>query len=121
VENEKQLVEQALQRAHDELAIERDCRQVAEHERDDAIAARQEAEERLREALVAQDALEGSQALPRPPHDPHAIRRQRKTILATEPSAGVEQPRRRARPAKSDQSEPEIVEWWKPGWQKRSQ
>ena len=40
----------------------------------------------------------------------------------TEPSAGgdkVEQPRRRGRPAKSDQSEAEIVEWWKPGWRDR--
>ena len=31
----------------------------------------------------------------------------------------VEQPRWRGRPAKSDQSEAEIVELWKPGWQKR--
>ena len=42
-----QAVEQALQRVQDELATERGCRQKAEQERDDAIAARQEAEERI--------------------------------------------------------------------------
>ena len=29
------------------------------------------------------------------------------------------QARRRGRPAKSDQSEAEFVEWWKPGWRDR--
>jgi hypothetical protein len=47
----------------EELGIERDCRRKAERERDDAIAARQEAEERLREVLAAQDA---QKARPRP-------------------------------------------------------
>ena len=42
-DGERQLVEQALQRARDELEVERNCRQKAEQERDDAIAARQEA------------------------------------------------------------------------------
>jgi hypothetical protein len=45
-----------------------------------------------------------------------------KTMPVIEPSADgekVEQPRRRGRPAKSGQSEAEIVEWWKPGWQDR--
>ena len=31
----------------------------------------------------------------------------------------VERARRRGRPAKSDQSEAEFVEWWKPGWRDR--
>ena len=52
MEGEMQVVEQALQRVQDELATERGCRQKAEQERDDAIAARQEAEERLREVLA---------------------------------------------------------------------
>ena len=46
-------------------------------------------------------------------------RRSRKTVPTTEPSAGADkvgQPRGRGRPTKSDQSEAEIVEWWKPGW-----
>ena len=45
-----------------------------------------------------------------------------KSMPTTEPSAGggkVEQVRRRGRPAKSDHSEAEIVEWWKPGWRDR--
>ena len=39
----------------------------------------------------------------------------------TEQSAGGDKVlhRRRGRPAKSDHSEAEIVEWWKPGWQKQ--
>jgi len=103
VESEKQLVEQALQRAHDELAIERDRRQVAEHERDDAIAGRLEAGDQIQEMLSTLDAL-------------------KKSMPTTEPSAGgdkVGQPRRRGRPAESGQSKADIVEWWKPGWQKQ--
>jgi hypothetical protein len=53
---------------------------------------------------------------------PQATRRPTKTLPATEPSAGgdeVKPVRRRGRPAKSDQSEAEIVVWWKPGWQDR--
>ena len=118
-DGERRIVELALQRVEDELAIERDCRQKAEQERDDAIAARQEAEDRLREVLATQDVLKASPAPPRPTNDPQTTRRQRKSMPATEPSARVEQPRRRGRPAKSDQSETEIVEWWKPGWQER--
>jgi hypothetical protein len=53
---------------------------------------------------------------------PQTTRRPTKTLPATEPSAGgdeVKPVRRRGRPAKSDQSEAEIVVWWKPGWQDR--
>jgi hypothetical protein len=122
VEHERQLVEQTLQRVQEELAIERDQRQQAEQERDEAIVACQEAEGRLLEVLAAQDAKMASQAPPRPTDDPHTTRSPRKTVPMTEPSAGgdkVEQPRRRGRPAKPDQSETEIVESWKPGWQDR--
>jgi len=120
VVSDKQVVEQALQRAQEELAVERDCRQKAEQERNDAIAAGQEAEERLRQVLATQDVLKASPAPPRPTNDPQTTRRQRKS--ATKPSVSgdkVDQPRRRGRPAKSDQSETEIVEWWKPGWRNR--
>jgi hypothetical protein len=115
-DGERHAVEQALQKVQDELAVERDCRQEAERERDEAIAIRQEAEERFREALAAQKA---SQALLRLPHGPQATGRQGKSMPTTKQSARVEQPRRRGHPAKSDQSEAEIVEWWKPGWQKQ--
>ena len=43
----------------DELAMERDRRQKAEQERDDAIAARQEAEGRLQEMLCHPGCPEG--------------------------------------------------------------
>jgi RNA polymerase-interacting CarD/CdnL/TRCF family regulator len=44
VDSEKQLVEQALQMVQGEMAVERASRQKAGQERDDAIAAPQEAE-----------------------------------------------------------------------------
>jgi hypothetical protein len=120
-DGEKQIVELALQRMREELAIERACRQKAEQERDDAIAGRQEVEERIQEMLATLEALKASQAPPRPTHDPQT-RRSRKTMPTAEPSVGandVKQVRRRGRPAKSDHSEAKIVEWWKPGWQDR--
>jgi hypothetical protein len=125
------------------LAIERDRHKTAEQERDDAIVARQESEERLRDVLVTQDALTASQAA-RSSHDPsdqdtdteasgirkacetvaETTRKMRKTIPATEPSSGgdkVKPTRRhgRRRPAPPDQSEAEIEEWWTPGWRDR--
>jgi len=114
-DGERRIVELALQRVEDELAIERDCRQKAEQERDDAIAARQEAEDRLREVLATQDVLKAS------PAALTATRGLGKSMPTTEQSAGGDKvlPRRRGRRAKSDQSEVEIVEWWKPGWQKQ--
>jgi hypothetical protein len=122
--SEKQVVEQALQRVQEELSVERASRQKAEQERDDAIAGRHKAEERLLEVFAthdAQDARKGSLAAPRSSGDPQTTRRPRKTMPTTEPSAGGDKvlPRRRGRPAKSDQSEAEIVEWWKPGWRKQ--
>ena len=124
MEGEMQVVEQALQRVQDELAAERGCRQKAEQERDDAIAAGQDAEERIQEMLAThdtQDAQSVSQAAPETSHDPQTTRKPRKSMPTTEQSAGGDKvlPRRRGRPAKSDQSEAEIVEWWKPGWRNR--
>jgi hypothetical protein len=104
VDGEKQVVEQALQSVREELAAERDFRRSAVQERDDAIAARQETEERLREVLAAKYAPPAS------------------SVPADDPAGGsdkVKQTRRRGRPAKSDQSETEFVEWWKPGWRDR--
>jgi hypothetical protein len=91
----------------EELAAEREFRRNAEQERDDAIAARQEAVERLREGLVTRGTRTLSPASSEPTGDPtHASDKQK-------------QARRRGRPAKSDQSETEFVEWWKPGWRDR--
>ena len=124
VVSEMQVVEQALQREQEELATERASRQKAEQERDGAIAARQEAEQRLRDVFAThdtQDAQSVSQAAPETSHDPQTTRKPRKSMPTTEQSAGGDKvlPRRRGRPAKSDQSEVEIVEWWKPGWRDR--
>jgi hypothetical protein len=107
VDGEKQVVEQALQRVREELAVERDGRQRAEQERDRVIAARREAEERMREVLPVKDARTLSPASSKPTSDP------------TGGSDKEKQARRRRRPAKSDQSETEFVEWWKPGWRDR--
>jgi hypothetical protein len=63
VEHERQLVEQTLQRVQEELAIERDGRQKAEQQRDDALAGRSEAEERLR-AVEATDDAQGRSQVP---------------------------------------------------------
>jgi hypothetical protein len=107
VGSERQVVEQALQRVREELTAERDFRRSADQERDRAIAARQEAEERMREMLAAQDARKLSPASSKPTDDPAGG------------SDKVKQARRRGRPAKSDQPEAEFVEWWKPGWRER--
>ena len=89
----------------EELAAEREFRRSAEQERDDAIAARQEAEERMREVLAAR--IPAIPGVLHPTNDPAGG------------SDKVKQARRRGRPAKSDQSEAEFVEWWKPGWRDR--
>ena len=47
-------------RWREELAVERDCQQKAEQERDGAVAALQKAEERMPEMLVTQDARKAS-------------------------------------------------------------
>jgi hypothetical protein len=107
VDSEKQIVEQALQGAREQLAAERDGRQKVEQERDDAIAARQKAEERMRDVLADKGARKLSPASSMPTNDPAGG------------SDKVKQTRRRGRPAKPDQSEAEFVEWWKPGWRDR--
>jgi hypothetical protein len=106
----------------DELAIERDHRQQAEQERDEAIVARQEGRGAAAGSGGPHDAEGRSQAAQRPMHDPQTTRTTRKTMPVTEPSPGgdeVKPVRRRGWPAKSDLSAAEIVEWWKPGWQKQ--
>ena len=107
MDSEKQIVEQALQSVREELSAQRASRQKAEQERDEAVAAHQEAEERLLEMLATRDAQKSSQVSSLPADDPAGG------------SDKVKQTRRRGRPAKSDQSETEFVEWWKPGWRDR--
>jgi hypothetical protein len=106
-DSEKQVVGQALRSVREELAAERDGRRSAEQERDDAIAGRQAAEERTREVLAAKDARSSVVSETKPEIEP------------TDSSDKQKQARPRGRPAKSDQSEAEFVEWWKPGWRDR--
>ena len=61
----------------------------------------------MREVLAAKDARAPSLASSEPTNDPAGG------------SDKEKQARRRGRPAKSDQSEAEFVEWWKPGWRDR--
>jgi hypothetical protein len=123
VDGDRQVVEQALLRVQEELAIERDQRQKVVQERDEtAVALRPRS---VQEVMVTQDARKASQAAPRHRPAPDVavlVSEPTKTMPTTEPSAGgheVKLTRRRGRPAKSDQSEAEIVEWWKPGWRNR--
>ncbi len=106
-DSEKQIVERVLQSVREELAAEREFRRSADQERDRAIAARQHAEERMREVLAAKDTRTLSPA---------------SSKLTSDPAVGNDmekQARRRGRPAKSDQSQTDFVEWWKPGWRDR--
>jgi hypothetical protein len=107
VDGERQTAEQVLQSVREELAAEWDGRQKVEQERDDPIAARQEAEERMRDVLAAPGRPDPSPASPK---------------RTSDPAGGSDkqmQVRRRGRPAKPDQSEAEFVEWWKPNWRDR--
>ena len=104
---ERQVVEQALQSVQDELTLERASRQKAEQKHDEAVTARQKAEERLLEMLATQDAQRASQATSNP------------TNIPAGSSDKQNQGRRRGRPTKSNQSETDFVEWWKPGWRDR--
>jgi FtsZ-binding cell division protein ZapB len=100
--------EQALQTRDEQLATERQARLGAERERDDAIAARQEAEERLRVALAFQQAQEAPGAAP-------------KARGTVKPRNGSVTTGSRNRQPEIDESEAgsEFVEWWKPGWRDR--
>jgi hypothetical protein len=125
--------EDERQAIQDELATERAGRQQAEQQRDEAVVRRQKAEERLRRVTGVQEAQTASV-------DPVTAKRGRSAgqagvvrsvdgpnvaldILAPTgtvdgtPTVGVA--RKRGRPPKVGQPEPEFVEWWKPGWRER--
>jgi hypothetical protein len=121
--------DEALRRLEDELAAERTTRQQAEEDRDKAITARQDAEERLREAtLRARLETKGdSHTARRSGERPQtgageASQTQSDALPATAPAdvaTASTQPRRRGRPPKASQPEGRFVEWWKPNWRER--
>jgi hypothetical protein len=96
-------IEQALLAIREELAAESQARQRLEQERDEAVASRQEAEERLRGMTATMQ--------PQQPRSGDA--------KSADASVQEGQPRRRGRPRKVEASQSEFVEWWKPGWRKQ--
>ena len=131
--------EEALKRADDErqqferpLEDERAARRKAEQGRDEANAARQEAEGRLRRSMDTQEARKAGKApgTPQPRNGVEAtIGRSDGNELETpnvvpaarsaDDTTTVKQGRRRGRPPKVQQTESEVVEWWVPGWKDR--
>ena len=101
-------IEQTLLTTREELGAERQARQRAEQERDDANAGRREVEERFRAALVAE-----------PTQEPSGVAG--KVRRAAEPKNGSATTESRSRRPKIDETEAdtEFVEWWQPGWQDR--
>jgi hypothetical protein len=104
--------DEALRCLADELAVERTARQQAEQDRDIALAARLDAEERLREVTLRArlETKAGSRTA------------QRSGEPATAPAhvaTASTQPRRRGRPPKASQPEGGFVEWWKPNWKEQ--
>jgi hypothetical protein len=122
--------EEALRRADiqrqevvSQLNEERAARQRAEQERDKAIADGQEAEDRVRAFMAAQEAHV-------PPTGPWSARKPDGTeatnrssdhrATVSDSSKDPAAPRkRRGRPPKAPAAGREFVEWWKPGWRER--
>jgi hypothetical protein len=118
--------DEALRRLRDELAAERTARRQAEQDRDKAIAAHQDAEERLRATLRAGlETKGGSRTARRSGERPQAgadeaSQPQSDALPAPADAATAStQPRRRGRPPKASQPEGRFVEWWKPNWRDR--
>jgi hypothetical protein len=125
--------EDERQAIQDELATERAARQQANQERDLAIAAHQNAEERLSVLMAAQAAGTGCEAPERakrgrPAGQAGVIRSVEGPTVAQDISTStrtgdatpmVALARRRGRQPKVSQTASDFVEWWKPGWRER--
>jgi septal ring factor EnvC (AmiA/AmiB activator) len=85
--------------ARQELEDERALRMTAARARDQAVLARQAAEDRLRQAKEARK-----------------VAGRVETSVAAEPPPAPTQPRRRGRPPKVVGDDKAVVEWWEPGW-----
>ena len=120
--------DEALRRSEGELAAERTARQQAEQDRDEAVAARQDAE-RMREVMLRAGlkTKAGSRTAGRlgertQTGADEASQTQSDAPPATTPgdvAPASTQPRRRGRPPKASQPEGGFVEWWKPNWRER--
>jgi DNA repair exonuclease SbcCD ATPase subunit len=144
LETEAQTIRHAIEAAQDELIRERVARQTAEHDRNQAIAKRDEAEARIREVIGVCDVgpehvgsgcvRTSAQSRPVPVAKDEqeetgaslstrtraARRKQPETAnLVTKPGSDDGKARRRGRPPKVVKTESEVVEWWMPGWQEK--
>jgi hypothetical protein len=113
LESDRQALQQTLQSVQAELAAERVARQGTEEKLRAAVAERQEAARRLREmearAAPVEPAAERKVAIKAP--------RTARPVTSEIVDLGVKP--RRGRPPKVVAEESDIVEWWKPGWQKK--
>jgi hypothetical protein len=115
-EDGRQAILDALQTAQKELEFQRQARWQAEQERDEAIAARQEVEERLLAATPAVEAPKLSRRAVRGKSDETG---KADTLAPMAPPVAAQQRGRRGRSPKVKESGDEVVEWWKPGWQEK--
>jgi hypothetical protein len=121
-------VQQTLQAVQEELAVERLVRQKNEEVLTGALEARGIAEQRLRDATARQTARKASKPLPNrivaaePGNAVDDAATRGDTDIQSGPTVRgtVKQARRRGRPTNvGDDQKSDVVEWWKPGWQKR--
>jgi hypothetical protein len=143
LESETRVAAHAVEAAEAELTVERVTRRNAEDALAEALEARQEAEERLRDAMTARTAqrlstppmarraamgslggANGDADAPDAAAEPHAgaapptIRTaDAQTIAKDAPSR--KHARRRGQPVHAGTQDSEVVEWWKPGWQRK--
>ncbi len=113
-ESDRQTIQQTLQSVQAELAAERVARRAAEENLRAAEVERQVAESRLPEKEA--DAGRAKAAAPRKAMElPGVV----KPIASAAVDGVVKRPRGRPRKVVVVEQESDIVEWWKPGWQKK--
>ena len=134
VSSENQATEQAIQSVQADLAAERDARRQAEAAFADAVAGSRDAEQRLRDMGAAEridnppqarlrgrprKSADGERAAAPLGLDATGVRESMAPEQAEVQQAM--QPRRRGRPPKVREPEPEsqVVEWWVPDWKHR--
>jgi hypothetical protein len=143
LETETRVAEQAQQAAEPELVAERLARRNAEDALAEALGASQEADGRLGQVIARQqvqnppqaphgltDATRTKQTVPASldmgaepdandtarPTIPVRVRKRRIGAGATDTSTAKSD---RGQPASDGKHDPDIVEWWEPGWQER--
>jgi hypothetical protein len=143
LETETRVAAHAEETVASELAAERLARRIAEDALAEALAGRQEAEQRIRDANAARtgrrpskplltrrvtvgpfgaargDANAPDSAAGQNAHEMPARIRTAEAPSIVEDLPTGKQVRRRGRPINVGNDEPEVVEWWKPGWQRK--